>query len=122
MTAVELESTSGTLIRVQAEVAATDETRQKGLMFRKELSDGEGMLFVFDEEREHTFWMKNTFVPLDMLFIASDKTVAGIVHEARPLDTRSLTIGLPSRYVLEVPAGFCVRKGIHRGAKAKFAL
>src|SRR6185295_3407438 len=61
-------------VRVTLEVAADDATRQRGLMYRDRLADGHGMLFVFDAETEHAFWMKNTVIPLDMIFIGADQT------------------------------------------------
>src|SRR5262249_393206 len=63
---------AGAAVDVALEIAATPETRTRGLMYRKDLPDGRGMLFVFDQEEEHEFWMKNTLIPLDMIFIGTD--------------------------------------------------
>src|SRR5262249_17792943 len=84
-------------------VAATPGQQQRGLMYRSSLAEGRGMLFVFDRDGEHEFWMKNTLIPLDMLFIAQDGRVVGIHANATPLSTASISVGRPSRYVLEVP-------------------
>ena len=76
--------------RVQVELADTEAKRERGLMFRKELPDGHGMLFLFDEEGEHSFWMKDTLIPLDMIFVDSAGRVTGIVARARPLTLEQL--------------------------------
>jgi len=121
-TTITIHTSEKDTITIQAEVVATPKAREKGLMFRKELPDNTGMLFVFEDERDHSFWMKNTLVPLDILFIAGDKTVAGIIHEATPKSEKSLSVGLPSRYVLELPGGFCARNNIHRGNQLDWVL
>jgi uncharacterized membrane protein (UPF0127 family) len=107
---------------VKAEVVASDAARAKGLMFRKEVADGEGMLFVFEEEKEHPFWMKNTLVSLDMIWVDSSRAIVGIVRETKPLSEESVTVGVKSRFVIEVPAGWCTRNGVHRGQKVSFTL
>src|SRR5262245_26903223 len=66
------------VVEVAVEVVSTPETLARGLMYRTDLADGRGMLFVFPEESDHRFWMKNTLIPLDMIFIAADATIAGI--------------------------------------------
>ena len=76
--------------------------------------------FVFDEDRDHSFWMKNTLIPLDMFFIARDGTVVGIHPNATPLSTANIAVGKPSRYVLEVPGGWAARHGIAAGAQVEF--
>jgi len=110
----------GGAVEVSLEVAATPAERERGLMYRSSLADGRGMLFVFDEDGDHGFWMKNTFIPLDMLFIARDGTVAGIHAHATPLSTANISVGKPSRYVLEVPGGWAARHGIAAGAQVEF--
>ena len=106
--------------RVQVEVAKSHEERSRGLMFRKELADGSGMLFIFERERDQTFWMKNTYIPLDMIFIRGDMTIAGIVHEATPLTLTQRSVGLPSLYVLEVPGGWAKSHGIEAEQRVRF--
>ena len=91
-------------------------------MFREDLEDGEGMLFVFAAQQEHSFWMKNTLIPLDILFVDDARRVVGIVHKASPKNEKSLTVGVPSRFVLEVPGGYCNRKGVGRGDQLEFKL
>lgn len=106
-------------VRVRVEIARSAPELAKGLMYRDSLADGDGMLFVFDDTAEHAFWMKNTFIPLDMLFIGPDRQVVGIVPEAVPQSTRSLSVGRPSRWVLEVPGGWAARHGVAAGSRVE---
>ena len=112
-----LESGGKTLV-VQVELADTPEKRERGLMFRKELADGKGMLFLFDEEGEHSFWMKDTLIPLDLIFVDSAGRVTGIVSRARPL-TLEPRIGGPSLMVLEVPGGWASEHGVRAGDRMR---
>jgi len=109
----------GGTVEVALEVADTPEVRARGLMYRKSLADGHGMLFVFEDESEHDFWMKDTLIPLDMLFIASDGLVVGIHANATPLSTATIGVGAPSRFVIEVPGGWAARHGIVTGARVE---
>lgn len=102
---------------VQVEVAATRDARTRGLMWRTELAEGQGMLFIFPQESVQGFWMRNTLIPLDMLYLAQDGKVVGIVERAEPQTLVSRSVGKPSKYVLEVPGGWCAKKGIATGAK-----
>lgn len=103
--------------RVEAELAITPHDIQKGLMYRRAMGDNQGMLFRLDERREHTFWMHNTCIPLDMLFVDDDGLVVGIVESAAPLTDSVRTVGCPSSYVLEVNAGWCRRHGVRAGQR-----
>lgn len=87
------------------EVADTPETRARGLMFRQSLADDAGMLFDFKEERMASFWMQNTLIPLDIIFIGADGVVKTVHVNARPLDPTSIPSGVPVRFVLEIPGG-----------------
>ena len=107
-------------ISVSGPLRVTDDERQLGLMFRKErLTDAEGMLFAMDDDSDHSFWMKNTFIPLDMVFIDKDGVVAGVLTDVSPLTETSRHVGKPSRYVLELDGGFCARHGVAAGTKAE---
>jgi uncharacterized membrane protein (UPF0127 family) len=107
-------------IRLKVEIAAKDAERQKGLMFRERLADDEGMLFLFPTERYNSFWMHNTLIPLDMIFIDADWNVVGIVENAKPMTDDPRRVDRMSRYVLEVNAGFSARYGLAAGATVKF--
>ena len=102
-------------VRVDVEVADTPDTRSRGLMYRSDLAPNAGMLFVFSAAAEQRFWMKNTPLPLDMIFIGSDRTVVGIVPDTHPFTTNPLGVSAPSLYVLEVHAGFSAAHGVAAG-------
>ena len=102
-------------VDVALEVVSTPDAMERGLMYRTALADGHGMLFVFTEDSDHSFWMKNTLIPLDMLFIATDGRIVGIHPNAKPLSLASISIGRPSRYVLEVAGGWAARHGVAAG-------
>jgi uncharacterized membrane protein (UPF0127 family) len=112
--------TGGGDVPVTVEVAATPAQQSLGLMYRKELGAAAGMLFVFDTTVEHPFWMKNTVLPLDMIYLGEDRKIVGIVKDAVPFTTTSRTVGVPSRYVLEVNAGFSEKHGVKTGDQATF--
>ena len=117
--------TSGGAVAVVLELATTPEAQERGLMYRTALADDHGMLFVFADDSDHQFWMKNTLIPLDMLFIARDDDggghIVGIRADATPLSTAALGVGKPSRYVLEVPGGYAARRKIAPGDRVDFA-
>lgn len=102
---------------VHVELALTDDQREVGLMYRRSMADDDGMLFVFDDESIQSFWMKNTLIRLDMLFIRGDGSIAGIVENATPRSLSPRTVGKPSRYVLELNGGWCAAHGLKTGDK-----
>jgi uncharacterized protein len=95
-------------------VARTDADRDRGLMFRERLGDREGMIFLFDEEAEHAFWMKNTLIPLDMIFVDGASQVVGVVERATPGSLAPRSAGR-SRAVLEVRGGWAAERGVRAG-------
>lgn len=103
---------------VDAEVARTPEERAKGLMYRENVPAGTGMLFVFDEEGPQSFWMANTYVPLDIAFIDASYTVVDI-QQMEPLTTDSHQSAAPALFALEVPKGWCAAHGVHVGSVAQ---
>ncbi len=111
---------NGTPVTVSVELARTAGQRSMGLMYRKKLGISRGMLFLFEHDEKHMFTMRNTSIPLDMIFINSALTVAGIVENAKPYANGPFGIDLPSRYVLEVNAGFCARHAIAAGDSIVF--
>src|SRR5574341_604678 len=116
---VVVETRRGGRHSVTVEVARSDAERARGLMFRASLADDAGMLFVFDETAEHPFWMKNTLIPLDMIFIGDEGRVVGVVSRATPgsLEPRS---GGSSRFVLEVVGGWAEAHGVAAGDQIRF--
>ncbi|MCP4618294.1 MAG: DUF192 domain-containing protein [Bradyrhizobium sp.] len=97
------------------EMATTEEERQTGLMYRKELADGKGMLFDFTPEQQISMWMKNTYIPLDMIFIRADGRISRIAENTEPQSTAIISSGGLARGVLEVPAGTAQKYGIAPG-------
>jgi uncharacterized membrane protein (UPF0127 family) len=97
------------------EVVDTNEGRAQGLMFRTALAPDAGMLFDFKESRPVSFWMQNTLIPLDMLFIRHDGTIANIHVNAKPMDPTSIPSDGPVEFVLEIPGGRSVELGIEAG-------
>ncbi|MDF1565381.1 MAG: DUF192 domain-containing protein [Deltaproteobacteria bacterium] len=106
-------------IPVKVELCLNDADRARGMMFRESLEGGHGMLFIFEQPKIQRFWMKNTLIPLDMIFIDSEGKVVGVVHEAEPLTTTSRYVDRPSRWVLEVPGGWARANGIDAGATVR---
>jgi uncharacterized membrane protein (UPF0127 family) len=104
---------------VAVELAADPAARERGLMFRQELPEGRGMLFVFEEEEEHSFWMKNTLIPLDLIFVSGEGRVVGVVSRAEPLSLAPRTGGR-CRSVLEVPGGWAEARGVAPGDRVRF--
>lgn len=101
----------------EVEIATTPEETQRGLMFRKSVPEGTGMLFDFGKEREVRMWMKNTPVSLDMIFIRSDGTIARIAEHTKPYSEAIISSGPPVQGVLEVVAGTARKYGIAVGDK-----
>jgi uncharacterized membrane protein (UPF0127 family) len=99
----------------QVEMAITPEEKEHGLMFRRELPEGQGMLFDFQFDQNVAFWMKNTYIPLDMLFIRADGRILRIAENTEPLSERNIPSGGPVRAVLEVIGGTAKKLGISPG-------
>ena len=117
--AVRFETSRGPWV-VEIEVARTDEQRARGLMFRRDLPRDRGMLFIFDETSEHPFWMHNTLIPLDMIYLGDDRRVVGVVANAEPSTDTQRTVGKPSRYVVEVGGGEAAAHAVGQGTRAVF--
>lgn len=116
---VTLAGTAGPSV-VTVEVVASPGLIQRGLMYRKFLAPEAGMLFLMPDEDDHQFWMKNTLIPLDIMFISSDMKVVGILENMQPHDTNSRGVGAVSRYVLEVNAGWAKAHGVSAGTSITF--
>jgi uncharacterized membrane protein (UPF0127 family) len=105
---------------VQVEIADTAAARELGLMYRQHLGKDAGMLFIFKQPQQLTFWMKNTEIPLDMIFAGADGIVVGIIANAEPFSERQLSVDGDSQYVLEVNGGFAQRHEIRPGDRLQF--
>lgn len=115
-----LQNQNNDKISVSVEVVKTREARQLGLMYRKSLAKKSGMLFIFENEKDHSFTMKNTYIPLDMIFINQSRKITGVVKNTAPKTKGPYSINAPSLYVLEVNAGFCRENGIEKGDSVVF--
>ena len=113
--AVVIQTRDGARHRFEVEVARTAEEHERGLMFREALAADHGMLFDFKDPQPVAFWMRNTRLPLDMLFIGDDGRVAGVKADAVPYSEEPIPSPGPVRAVLEVNAGTARRLGIRPG-------
>jgi len=111
--------TGGREIKFDIEMATTEAERERGLMYRKELGPYQGMLFDFYRDMPVSFWMKNTLIPLDMVFIAADGTVKHVHSNAVPMSTDTIPSEFPVRGVLEINGGSARLLGIKPGDKVK---
>ena len=107
--------------RIDAQIAGTPEQRQTGLMFRTEMPQHEGMIFVFDKPATQCFWMKNTLIPLSAAFLSDDGTIVNI-EDMKPLVLDGHCSTQPVRYVLEMNKGWFAKKGIKAGSKLQSSL
>ena len=98
--------------RLDIYIAANDEQRRRGLMHVRRLPDTTGMLFVYPYEARLSMWMKNTFIPLDILFIRADRTVSSVAYDTEPQSLQSIAALEPVRYVLELNAGVAEKLSI----------
>lgn len=103
---------------ILAEVAATPEARERGLMHRTELPDGRGMLFIFDDQQTLSFWMRNTFIPLDIAYLDRRQVVVDI-QQMEPETEELHESARPALFALEVPQGWFEAQGIEVGAQAR---
>jgi len=117
--AVRFETVRGPWV-VKVEIASDDATRTRGLMFRRTLDPDHGMLFVFPRSEEHGFWMHNTELALDMIFLDEGRNVVGVVANAAPHTDTQRTVGKPTRYVVEVAGGEAAAHAVGPGTRAAF--
>ena len=104
-------------LAVQVEVARTGNARRQGLMYRKELRPHHGMIFAFQKEEAQSFWMKNTYITLDIIFVSQEGVVVGIVHNAEPMTTTPRRVPGISQYVVEMVGGYANQYGIQKGTR-----
>jgi uncharacterized membrane protein (UPF0127 family) len=113
-------STKGREVEFLVEIADTAGKRQMGLQYRRNLADDRGMIFLFPSESLQSFWMKNTPISLDMIFINRDRKIVGIVERTVPFSLDSRSVTEPSQYVLEINGGLARRYGIRAGDSVRF--
>lgn len=108
------------LVKVDVEIAADDTQRAKGLMYRPYMPDSVGMLFVFEQSEPQAFWMKNTIIPLDIIYVGANKKIVSIQKNAVPYSEKSLPSEGDAQYVVEVNAGFSDEHGLKPGDTISF--
>ena len=114
--------TTGGVKNFEVEVMRDDAARQRGLMFRRDLAPDRGMLFQFERNEPIQMWMKNTYLPLDMVFFGRDGKVVSIARDTEPLSERIISSGAPATAVVEFNAGTAARLGIAPGDRLVFPL
>ena len=119
---LKLELSDGSIKPLSVELAQSNEEKALGLMFRTELTDGQGMLFVYDSERIITMWMKNTYIPLDMVFIGARGAVVHIAQMTEPFSEEIISSQKPAQYVLEIAGGAAKRFGLKVGDRVRHRL
>ncbi|PHQ29539.1 DUF192 domain-containing protein [Leeuwenhoekiella nanhaiensis] len=112
---LEIFKKDSSVVSLSIELAETAYEIETGLMYRESMEPNQGMLFIFEDERPHNFYMKNTYIPLDLFFITKDQKIATIIKNAKPLDESSLPSEVPVQYVLEVNAGAAAQWNIQEG-------
>jgi uncharacterized protein len=118
---MEILRADGSKAEFDIELATTHEQQERGLMFRKELAANAGMLFLWPEDQPVSMWMKNTLIPLDMLFVAHDGKITKITAHAVPLDLTTLPSDDPIRAVIEIAGGEAAHQNIKTGDKVLFS-
>ena len=109
-----------TLATIDVEIAEDERTRALGLMHRYSMNEDQGMLFIMDSEAEQSFWMKDTYIPLDILFVNSQMEIVKIQKRTQPFSQQSIPSVEPAKYVVEVVAGFCSRHNINEGNRIEY--
>ena len=113
---------SDTLAVIDIEVADNDQKTAQGLMYRSSMPENAGMLFLMPREDIQGFWMRNTYIPLDMIFVNSNKQIVTIHANTTPMNENSYISTAPALYVVEVNAGYCNKNNINEGDKIDFTI
>jgi uncharacterized membrane protein (UPF0127 family) len=111
-----------TIKTIAIEIADTEYDKQTGLMHRYSMPDSLGMLFIFEKEEPQSFWMKNTYISLDIIFLNKDMEITTIQKHTEPLTEWPIPSDKPAKYIIEVNAGFCDMHNINNGVKVKYDL
>ena len=108
--------------KIDIEVAQTPEDEQQGLMFRRSMVDSVGMLFIFNTEEQQSFWMKNTYISLDIIYVNANKRIVSIAENCKTLSEESIPSEGPAKYVVEVNAGYAAKVGLKKDDKIDFTV
>lgn len=106
------------LAKLDIEIAEVSQEREQGLMYRKSMLDKQGMLFLFEFQEEQSFWMHNTYIPLDIIYLNDKLEIVSIQKNAQPMSDKPLPSGKPAQYVLEINSGLSDKLGLKPGVKA----
>jgi uncharacterized membrane protein (UPF0127 family) len=117
---VTITTQDGRQVGFVVEIADTPSKRELGLQYRRDLAADRGMIFLFPAQSQQSFWMKNTPLPLDMIFINRELKIAGIVEQTVPFSLDPRSVGAPSQFVLEINGGLSKRHGIKAGDSVRF--
>lgn len=115
-------NTGSTIKNIDIELADDDEQRAQGLMYRKSMRDDQGMLFIMERNEQQGFWMKNTYISLDIIYVGADSTIVDIYKNAKPFSTQSMPSRGLAKYVVEVNGGWTTKNGVAKGDKIAFEL
>jgi uncharacterized protein len=106
--------------RIAVEIADTDAKREQGLMYRKSMADTNGMLFLFPYSEPRNFWMHETYIPLDIIYVDANRTIVSIARNCKTLSDENIPSVKSAQFVVEVNAGFCDKHGIKEGDLVSF--
>ncbi len=110
------------IVKINIEIALTEAEQQQGLMNRSFMGNDQGMLFIFDVDEPRGFWMHNTIIPLDIIYVNGAMEIVHIAENTEPFSDKSIPSGKPAKYVVEVNAGFCAQYGIKDGCKIQYSM
>lgn len=108
--------------QIDIEVADDDAERAQGLMNRPWMEESQGMLFIMEREERQSFWMRNTIIPLDIIYVSADKRIVSIAKDTQPFSEKGIPSAGPAKYVVEVIAGFSDKYGLKPGDRIEFAI
>jgi hypothetical protein len=114
------DSLNNSKTKIDIQIANNDFDRELGLMFRKQMDENKGMLFIFPEEARQSFWMRNTLISLDMIFVNALNKIVTIHRNTQTLSDQSYPSSAPAKYVIEVNGGYCSKYNINEGDKMNF--
>lgn len=116
-----LDAQNNPIVKLDIEIAATEPEQQQGLMYRSFMRNDQGMLFIFGADEPRAFWMRNTIIPLDIIYVNSKMEIVSIAQDTQPYSEASIPSKGPAMYVVEVNSGFSVQYGLKPGVKMQFS-
>ena len=114
------EESGAPITTIDIEIAADDLERNRGLMWRRSMEPDQGMLFIMERQEPQSFWMLNTYLSLDIIFVDTEKRIVNIAANTKPQSLEPVSSTGPAKYVVEVLGGFCAEKGVEEGDRIEF--